>query len=289
MSNAASTLRLRGGPVFDCCSSPVLRTGRDPSTARRSSRHGRASTPRRVRGNLVRIMRVGHLQRVFATSIAAATLPVMVGVGCGSRTTLEEPPIFWSGGDAEARDASTTDAFMREASVLDANRDVADFPQKPDASCAVTVEAPDLLASPHVPIGTDVSYNSNPPSSGPHYAIWAAFQAFSTPVDRRYYVHDLEHGAIVLLYKCERSDGCPEIVAGLQAVSDAIPNDPICTDVRVRTVITPDPLLDVPVAAAAWGFTYKATCLDIPSLKTFALEHYGQAPEQECGNGVTTF
>jgi len=57
----------------------------------------------------------------------------------------------------------------------------------------------------------------------------------------------------------------------------------------VRTVITPDPLLDVPVAAAAWGYTYKADCVDLPSLIAFATEHYGNGPEVLCGNGTTSF
>jgi hypothetical protein len=105
-------------------------------------------------------------------------------------------------------------------------------------------------------------------------------------------VHDLEHGAVVLLYNCGDA-GCPDVVAALQAVSDAIPDDPLCTSanqgVRVRTVITPDPLLDVPVAAAAWGWAYRAECVDVPTLRDFALQHYGHGPEQICGNGTTQF
>jgi hypothetical protein len=104
-------------------------------------------------------------------------------------------------------------------------------------------------------------------------------------------VHDLEHGAIVFLYNCDA--GCPEVVGALQAASDAIPDDPVCTaagqGVRVRTVITPDPLIDVPVAAAAWGWDYRAQCVDMPTLVDFAQSHYGQGPEDICGNGTTQF
>ncbi len=161
----------------------------------------------------------------------------------------------------------------------------------PDASCGVTIETPILLAHPHVAFGTDVTYNSNPPSSGPHYPIWAAYQSFAKAVDRRYYVHDLEHGALVFVYKCDKPDGCPEIASELQKAADAIPNDALCdgTGVRVRAVITPDPLLDVPIAAASWGWTYKAQCLDLPTLKDFAVKHYGQGTETSCENGQTSF
>jgi hypothetical protein len=172
-------------------------------------------------------------------------------------------------------------------------RAILDGPIRIDASCKVTLDTPPLLPEIHVPVGTPVDYDSNPPCNGPHYPIWAAYQTYSSPVPRPYYVHDLEHGAIVLVYKCDQDDGCPAIVQGLQATSDAIPDDPVCTlqgeGVRVRTVITPDPLLDVPVAAAAWGWVYRADCLDLPSLKSFALAHYAQAPENLCANGTTTF
>jgi hypothetical protein len=159
-----------------------------------------------------------------------------------------------------------------------------------DAPCTVLIDAPAYLPASHVAIGTHVDYDSNPPSSGPHYPIWAAYQVWDTPVQREYYVHNLEHGAIVLLYKCADAGGCPDVVDAFKKTSDALPDDPLCFGgVRVRTVITPDPLIDFPIAAAAWGWTYRAECIDLPSLIQFAKDHYGQGPEQLCANGATTF
>jgi hypothetical protein len=162
-----------------------------------------------------------------------------------------------------------------------------------DASCSVAEAVVPLLPATHVQIGTPIEWDSNPPSSGPHYPIWAAYAAYSSPVPRGYYVHDLEHGAIVFLYNCGDAASCPDVVAALTAASNSIPDDPLCSaagqGVRVRTVITPDPLLDVPVAAAAWGFTYKAQCADLPTLIEFANAHYGQGPETLCTNGTSVF
>ncbi len=156
------------------------------------------------------------------------------------------------------------------------------------APCRVIIDTPPALPANHVAIGTPVTYSSNPPSSGPHYPYWAAYQTYAKPVDPRYFVHDLEHGAIVFVYKCNDANGCPDVVSALKAASDAIPTDPSCDpSVRVRTVITPDPLLDVPVAAVSWGWTYKADCVDAPSLRGFALAHYANGPENLCGDGVT--
>ncbi len=163
-----------------------------------------------------------------------------------------------------------------------------------DAGCPIVIDTPPLLDSPHVAIDTPVAYNSNPPASGPHYPIWAAFQEYSTPVDRRYYVHDLEHGAVVLLHNCAARDAgasCEANLAGLRAAIASVPSDPLCagSEVRVRTLLTPDPLLDVPIAAVAWGWTYRAECLDLPSLTEFVKAHYGQGPEAICANGQPLF
>ena len=175
--------------------------------------------------------------------------------------------------------------------ILDAPSRI-DGPIHLDAPCTVTVDAPALLPANHVAVGSTIDYDSNPPSSGPHYPIWAAFQTYASPVPRPYYVHDLEHGAVVFVYKCTADDGCPDVVRALQQASDALPSDPICdpsSGVRVRTIVTPDPLLDVPVAATAWGWVYKADCVDVPTLTQFAKDHYGQGPEQICSNGTTQF
>lgn len=179
-----------------------------------------------------------------------------------------------------------------------------DAPYLPDASCVVRIESPPLQPGNHVPVGTVITtWDSNPPSSGDHYPVWAAFQAYATPVPRGYYVHDLEHGAIVLLYNCgllgdagvseagaDAATACDVLIAGLMQVVASMPTDPLCDpSIRVRYVLTPDPLIAYPVAAAAWGWTYNAACLDLPTLEAFAKDHYAQSPENTCSNGQTTF
>ncbi len=163
----------------------------------------------------------------------------------------------------------------------------------PDASCEVTLEDPPQLPGVHVPVGSTItSWNSNPPSSGEHYPLWAAFREHTSPVPRGYYVHDEEHGAVVFLYNCGLVSGdCSAVIQGLRDAVAALSDDPLCagTPVRVRAVISPDPLIESPVAAVAWGHVYHAQCLDAPSLRDFARAHYAQAPENECAEGVTAF
>ena len=158
------------------------------------------------------------------------------------------------------------------------------------AACNVRLAMPPLMPALHIPQGASVVYDSNPPSSGPHYVIWANFQEFSEPVDDRYLVHSMEHGAVLLLYNCGDA-GCPAgLVEGLRAIRDSIATDPLCDpSIRVRVIIAPRPTNDVMVAAAAWGYTYRADCLDAASLTQFVGAHYAMGPENFCDPGQTSF
>jgi hypothetical protein len=159
-----------------------------------------------------------------------------------------------------------------------------------DAGCAITVEDWPLEEATHVPIGSNIEWASNPPASGPHFPQWAAFQEYSSPVPRGYWVHGLEHGAVVLLYNCAEGVDCEPIKQALRDASAAIPSDGMCAaPVRVRTVITPDPLIETPIAAVAWGHVYRAACVDSASLAEFAKLHYAKGPENLCAAGVTSF
>lgn len=161
----------------------------------------------------------------------------------------------------------------------------------PGRPCEVVIDTPELLASPHVPEGTVVTYNSNPPSSGPHYPVWANFQEFATPLEDGYLVHSLEHGAVALLYAGPSSSTSvlnAEDMDALRKIRDSLPTDPACDPAtRVRVVIAPSRKLDVAVAAAAWGWTYRAKCVDVPTLSQFVKDHYAHSPENICAEGRT--
>jgi hypothetical protein len=162
-------------------------------------------------------------------------------------------------------------------------------PPLPGESACTVVEVTDIpeTSASHVATCTSLTYATNPPSGGDHWAIWAAFREYTRPVPHEMLVHDLEHGAIVLLYRC--ADGCPDVVAALDSVFKS-QADPLCLGIPggppARMVLAPDPALETPIAAAAWGATYTATCIDKDSLQKFVNDHYGHGPEQLCTNGT---
>jgi len=163
-------------------------------------------------------------------------------------------------------------------------------PSAPTGPCNAVVQQRAIEGFTHVPVCSDVTYVSNPPSSGNHYPIWAAFQSYDFAVPEGYWVHDLEHGAVVFSYNCP--GGCAADVAAAQAFIDGLPDDSLCVpadgDPRVRMTMTPDPKLQVRFAASAWGWTLRADCFDAVAFGAFVQDHYGQGREVLCAQGDTT-
>jgi hypothetical protein len=238
-------------------------------------------------GSLERRRRAARSLATLATLATLAAVALASIAACGGDDSAPVTAVADASTDRTAADARViTDATAADV-VADVRLDA--FDATDAAACNVRLDAPPLMTTVHIPHFAPVVYNSNPPSSGPHYTTWANYQEYADPVDDRYLVHSLEHGAVLFLYKCEDA-GCPEIVDALRAVRDAIPSDPLCDpSIRVRIIIAPRPANDVTVAAAAWGQTYRADCVDAASLAKFVADHYAMAPENFCDQGVTSF
>jgi hypothetical protein len=89
----------------------------------------------------------------------------------------------------------------------------------------------------------------NPPSGGPHCGSTLSCRVFTEPQKRCQWLHNLEHGHVVLLYNCP--DGCPDIVQTLTRVQGQVA--PGGNGVR-RALVSPDPDLPSKVAAVVWGW-----------------------------------
>lgn len=92
----------------------------------------------------------------------------------------------------------------------------------------------------------DHVYEANPPSSGPHYPVWASWGLHDDVVERGSWVHNLEHGGIVLLIGDSAS---AEAEDELRAGFDDIPVDEECG--HSRSLLTRDEEMDAPVAVVA--------------------------------------
>jgi hypothetical protein len=118
----------------------------------------------------------------------------------------------------------------------------------------------------HVTQGAPIIYDHYPPSSGTHYPRPAAWGVYTDPVPEGTYVHNLEHGGVVVLYNCP--DTCSELQGQLQDFYDQAPPEDIFGEVKI--VITPYMReLPAPVVAVAWGHQINLEASDADLLLQF--------------------
>jgi len=132
----------------------------------------------------------------------------------------------------------------------------------------------------HADVGTTIQFKNEPPSSGTHYPVWARWQIHADPLPRPYWVHNLEHGGIVLLYGPHATS---EDIADLEAVYGSLPLDPKCT--HARALMTKDLELSVPIAVVAAGHVLLADCVDSARIIDFTRVYRDMAPESVCSDG----
>lgn len=97
----------------------------------------------------------------------------------------------------------------------------------------------------------------NPPTAGPHCSTTLACRAFAEPQLRCAWIHNLEHGHLVLAYNCP--EGCPDELAQLQTIYDAAPSPK-------RLLLTPDPGLPTRFAAIVWGTSWSGDALNVDAV-----------------------
>jgi Protein of unknown function (DUF3105) len=148
----------------------------------------------------------------------------------------------------------------------------------------------------HVAVGAAVKFTFCPPASGSHYNL----AGVAGPILPRLYgpseaklpqnwIHNLEHGALVLLYKCggdASTDPCS--ASGQQALGGLVanfPNSPICNTPpgTLSPVIARFDDMQFPYAALVWGEVLPLQTLDLEQVKLFFLQHAEQLnPEKLC-------
>lgn len=160
-------------------------------------------------------------------------------------------------------------------------------PIAPYDECTVYTARENVTAFNHEFVCSELTHTSYPPVGGNHYPIWAAFQEYDAPVPWGFLLHSLEHGAVVVAYRCEDEASCT-LADELRAILDERPDDSLCAGhgSRNRMILVPDPELSEPIAAVSWGRMYTATCLDAESLHAFIDVAYGNAREDLCNAGM---
>jgi hypothetical protein len=160
----------------------------------------------------------------------------------------------------------------------------------PGATPRLGYVVPDLGRS-HVAAGTVVRYTICPPASGQHYNAAAA-----GPIQPKVYgpddealpegwIHNLEHGALVVLYRCP-GDACTD--AGQTAFKQffaTFPASPICgiPPARLSPVIARFDDMKFPIAAIVWDVILPLQTFDQAQILAFFNQQAERTnPEQQC-------
>jgi len=131
----------------------------------------------------------------------------------------------------------------------------------------------------HVPEGTDPGpYNTDPPSSGRHYAneMNAGFYDEGDqepPYPAGYLVHNLEHGYVIFWYNCSSLDdqACSSLKSSIKSIMDQVDN--------FKVIAYPWPSIDVPMVLTSWGRIQKFKNFDPKQAQAFVLTNRNKAPE----------
>lgn len=141
--------------------------------------------------------------------------------------------------------------------------------------CGPGVDHPPFEGANHVPDGTPVAYQANPPASGDHAEVWQTpWGPYDMPVPRERWVHNLEHGGIVLLYNCPT--GCQDVVDELTAIVNGRRPDQYNAK---RFILAPDTQMPRKVAAVAWLWRWQGDAVDTAAINCFIDARYDRAPE----------
>ena len=132
------------------------------------------------------------------------------------------------------------------------------------------------LTNPHVATCTDAACGngSNPPVGGPHCPTPLACGTFDTAQLPCQWIHNLEHGHLVLLYHCDQA--CPDVVTELQVIADQVTQG--SNGVR-RVLITPDPDLPTKVGSVVWGWSWTGDTVDAAAIACLRAHQDEDAPE----------
>lgn len=114
------------------------------------------------------------------------------------------------------------------------------------------------------------AYNSDPPTSGPHFPQWAPCRVSADPVPDGNLVHSLEHGAVAILYR-------PGLETALLArLTKIVEGDPS------KLLLAPDSgLQGADIALAAWTKLDKFTASEFSEerVRAFMAAFRNQGPE----------
>jgi len=119
----------------------------------------------------------------------------------------------------------------------------------------------------HIAVGAaHLPYNSNPPTSGPHYLNPAAWGIYQVGLPDEVLIHNLEHGGIWISYNNIDQTTKQRI----EALAKEHPD---------KMIVTPRALDDAKIVLASWRHLLKLDAFDEETVISFIKANKNRAPE----------
>lgn len=147
------------------------------------------------------------------------------------------------------------------------------LPERGDQSVIASVQTHPSHGNAHVEPGTEIEYESIPPTSGTHYptTVDAGFYEETPPLGAL--VHSLEHGAVVIYYDPNEIDAATK--ESLRAFASTH------TDQWASVIVVPHPQegSSAPIVLTAWRHSLRLEEYDPETVRAFLGEYLGRGPE----------
>ena len=125
------------------------------------------------------------------------------------------------------------------------------------------------LGAAHIQPGSQhPPYNSNPPTSGPHYPQPANWGIYDNQLADETLVHNLEHGGVWISYK-------PDLPA-----EEKTKLKEIAGRYKSKVILEPRVQNDSPIALAAWQRLLKLDAVDETRITEFVATYKNRGPER---------
>ena len=134
----------------------------------------------------------------------------------------------------------------------------------------------------HIDPSTQWTYKFYPPTSGPHYSVAGSAPVPWGTVDtlvEGQFVHNLEHGGVVILYNCPSSNDCTTLKNSLtNYVQKLAPAEPTYNEPKI--IMTPySHGMTKKVALVAWHYIEFLDAYDENAITQFYENHVDHGPE----------
>jgi thiol-disulfide isomerase/thioredoxin len=125
-----------------------------------------------------------------------------------------------------------------------------------------------IVGQDHIRQGDPVSYNSNPPTSGEHFASPLPWGVYGQKIQDERAVHNLEHGGIWITYKPELDNSS---VRQLRKLAAQFPG---------AVVMSPRPDNDSLISIVSWGRMMPLDAVDAEAIDLYVRTYMNNSPEK---------